>query len=563
MSDNLTLTEIAPDVPLWINPSARDRYLTERLAELEDFMAEDRDWIALGAYGQDQEFSRQGLQLVGRIARLMYIANPLINRAVSVKADYVWGRGINIHAKDQTINELVQAFLDDRFNQVELTSQPARVQKEVELQTDGNIFFAFFVHPVTGHVRIRTIPVDEITEMVTNPDDSKQVWYYKRQWQQSSINWDSGILETKERSAYYPDWQYQPKVKRAKIGNIEVINVPVYHVKVGGFSDWKFGVSELHSALYWAKAYNKFLSNWASLMAVYALFAYKITTSGGQKGVETTKTRLNSTITRSNAVERNPAPAPAGAFIRSQNTDGVTQADIDVVRTAGATTSAEDGRRLLLMVCAAAGIPETFMGDLSAGNQATAKTLDRPTELGFVNRQQLWTFVIHSIIDFVVYCSAKAPNGIIATARIASIVQNEYGEAILEWQDDVNPHVDVDFPPVVEHDLQAYVTAVKTAATLDGTAPSILNDNRLLARMMLTALGENDIDEILDKLYPLDKDGNPIEPEPQPTVDVDPVVDELMQAATAVREAITEFRESINDFNRTTTANGNGAHSTD
>jgi hypothetical protein len=562
MSDNLTLTEIAPDVPLWINPSARDRYLTERLAELENFIAEDRDWISLGAYGQDQEFSRQGLQAVGRIARLMYIANPLINRVVSVKADYVWGRGINIHAKDKTINELVQAFLDDRFNQVELTSQPARVQKEVELQTDGNIFFAFIVHPVTGHVRVRTIPVDEIVDTITDPGDKKQVRYYQRHWQEITIDLETGASETKDRTAYYPDWQYQPKVKRTKIGSIEVINVPVYHVKVGGFSDWKFGVSEIHSALYWAKAYNKFLSNWASLMAVYARFALKITTSGGKAGIDKSKTALNSTITGSSTVERNPPTAPASAFIRSQNTEGVTQADVDVVRTAGATTSAEDGRRLLLMVCAAAGIPETFTGDLSAGNQATAKTLDRPTELGFVNRQQLWTFVIHSIIDFVIYCSAKAANGIIGKEKIANIIQNEYGEDVLEWQDEINSHVDVDFPSVVEHDLVTYVAAVKTAATLDGVAPSILNDNRLLARMMLTALGENDIDEILDKLYPLDEDGNPIEPTPQVT-DVDPVVDELMLAATAVKEAITEFRESINDFNRTTTTNGSGAHSTD
>lgn len=561
MSDNYQLTGIGEaDVPLWVSPSAYDRYLQERIAELEDFLADDRDWINLGAYAQDQQLSRQGLQAIGRIARLMYLTNPLINRGITVKADYVFGRGVNIFARDDTINELVQQFLDDPRNQVEFTSQPARIQKEVELQTDGNIFFAFIVHPVTGRVRVRTIPVEEITDMICNPQDKKEVWFFRREWQEVETDVTTGLTETKPRVAYYPDWTYKPKNTPSKIGDVEVINVPVYHVKIGGFSDWKFGVSEVHSALYWAKSYNKFLSNWASLMAVYARFALKITTSGGAAGVAKTKTKLNTTITGSNTAERNPPPATASSFIRSQNSEGVTQADVDVVRTAGATTSAEDGRRLLLMVCAALGLPETFLGDLSAGNQATAKTLDRPTELGFVNRQGLWTYIYQAIIDFVIYCSTKAANGIIANAKIATITQNEYGEDVLEWQEEINHHVDVDFPPVVEHDLLAFVQAVKTAATLDGATPSILTDNRLLARMFLTILGENDIDQILDKMYPLDKDGNPIVPDnTQPGPASDPLADELLQVASAVQEAITSLRESINElFKHTTSTSGNG-----
>src|ERR1051325_3918779 len=104
MSDNnYTLQEIGDNgVPIWINPSARDRYLSERLAELEDFIREDRDWINIGAAAEDQQLSRQGLMAIGSMARLMYLQNPLINRGVTVKSDYVWGRGVNISAKDDT-----------------------------------------------------------------------------------------------------------------------------------------------------------------------------------------------------------------------------------------------------------------------------------------------------------------------------------------------------------------------------------------------------------------------------------------------------------------------------
>lgn len=560
MSDNYQLTEIG-EAPIWVNPSARDRYLAERLAEIEDFMREDRDWINIGAANQDQQLSRGGLQYIGRIARLMYIQNPLVNRGVTVKADYVWGRGCNISAKDETINELIQEFLDDPRNQVEFTSQPSRIQKEVELQTDGNIFFAFIVHPITGRVRVRSIPCDEITDTITNPNDKKEVWFYKREWVEVTTNLETGETKTENKTAFYPDWDYRPAAIQKKIGKFDVINVPVYHVKIGGFSDWKFGVPEIFSSLNWAKSYTKFLSNWASLMQVYARFALKITTSGGKAGIDKAKEKIGTTIS-STRRETNPPPAPGSSFVRSQSADGVTQADVDVVRTAGATTSAEDGRRLLLMVCAAFGIPETFLGDVSVGTLATSKSLDRPTELGFKNRQELWAYIYHAIIDFVMFCSVKAPAGKINKARIATIGANEYGEPIVLWQDDVNTHVDVDFPSIVEHDLQQYVMAVKTAATLDGATPNVLNDNRLLARMFLVALGENDVDEILDKLYPLDADGNPINPNPAPAQGTNPEADQLandlMQAAQGVQEALQLVRESINELFTKHSTNGNG-----
>jgi len=545
MSDNnYTLQEIGDNgVPIWINPSARDRYLSERLAELEDFIREDRDWINIGAAAEDQQLSRQGLMAIGSMARLMYLQNPLINRGVTVKSDYVWGRGVNISAKDDIINDLIQEFLDDLRNQVEITSQPARIQKEIELQVDGNIFFAFIVHPLTGRVRIRSIPVDEVTDMICNPGDKKEVWFYRRQWAEITTNLQTGETETKERMAYYPDWNYKPASMPKQIGDTEIINIPVYHVKIGGFSDWKFGVPEVLSGIFWAKTYTKFLANWATLMQVYARFALKITTSGGQAGIAKTKTKIATTISKTTS-EKNPPPAAGSSFIRSQTPEGVSQADVDVIRTAGATTSAEDGRRLLLMVCAAFGIPETFLGDVSVGTLATAKSLDRPTELGFVNRQALWAFVYHAIIGFIIYCSVRASKGRIQQSGIATIVKNEYNEDVIEWSEGVNTHVDIDFPSVIEHDLTQYVTAVKTAATLDGATPSILNDDRLLARMFLTALGENDIDEILDKLYPLDADGNPIAPEPTQAPE-DQLANDLMQAAQGVQEALVNVKESL------------------
>jgi len=55
---------------------------------------------------------------------------------------------------------------------------------------------------------------------------------------------------------------------------------------------------------------------------------------------------------------------------------------LEPIKTSGITTSMDDARRLMLMVCSATGINEPYLtGDPSTGNLATAKTMERPMEL--------------------------------------------------------------------------------------------------------------------------------------------------------------------------------------
>jgi hypothetical protein len=60
------------------------------------------------------------------------------------------------------------------------------------------------------------------------------------------------------------------------------------------------------------------------------------------------------------------------------------------------------------MVAAATGMPEFFFGDANVGNHATAKTLDRPTELKFLDRQTLWADIHQDILQYVIDQSALA-----------------------------------------------------------------------------------------------------------------------------------------------------------
>jgi hypothetical protein len=452
--------------------------LEEALIELELDM-ESHGWIRMGLEA-DREFSRDGLRKILAMSRLMYLKNPLINRGVNIQADYVWAQGINIQATDPDVNDMVQAFLDNPDNQIELTGHQARTQKEVDLQVDGNIFFCLFTEPATGMVRVRTIPVDDIADIICNPEDRRDVWYYKRQRTTQNFNMATGGYAASAETTYYPDMRYVNKTnsKPGEIGGVRVEwDQPVYHVRVGGLSEMRFGLPETYQAIDWAKAYKEFLEDRATLARALSRFAFKMTTPGGKAGIAAAKTRLNTTIGLSSS-ETNPPPATGSTFIGGQG--GAT---LDPVRLGGATIHPDEGRRYLLMVCAAMGLPETFMGDASVGSLATAKSLDRPTELKFRERQGLWEDIYQTILQYMIAQKQRAEGGL---------------------SQKVDTHIDVTFPPLLERDVQATLQAIVSGATLDGKSPAGTMDDRTLVRLILQALGVDQIDEILDQVAPAD-----------------------------------------------------------
>jgi len=515
----------------------------ERLAELE-LGLEDEGWQMLSGT-TDREFSRNGLRIINHLVRLYFLKNPLIRRAVLTQTQYVFGQGVNIRANHPLVDQVVQAFLDDRKNKAELTEHQAHMVKETELQCFANIFFVFFINRFKGHVRVRTIPMDEITMIICNPEDAKDPWYYKREWHTSRLNIVSGEWEDKANVAYYPDWRYKPSSSvddadgataiPSQIGGVDVMrDTPIYHVSVNRLSDMQFGVSEVYSALDWARAYKEFLENWASLVKAYARFAWRMTTKGGAAGVSSAKAKLTTTL--GTGTETNPPPATGSTFL---GTEGLK---LDPIRTAGATTSAEDGHDLRLMVSSATGIFEHYLtGDPSTGNLATAKAMELPMLIMFRDRQQLWASIMTEILNFVIDQAVKAAGGPIP----GKTEQNDYGEEVVILANDkdnededlrgspINRTLDISFPNILEKDIGARVDAVVSAATLDGKVPAGTITPKMITRLLLEALGLDDIDEILAEMYPADEEG----------VEKPPDVEEIF--TTAIRKLNQALDEAL------------------
>jgi hypothetical protein len=495
-------------------------YLRETIIELE-MAAESNGWLnLLGA--SDTEFSRQGLRDINRQARLFWLKNPLIRRGVEVQTHYVFGQGMLVRAPDAEVNTVVQSFNDDAKNRVELTGHQAHMLKETDLRLFGNLFFVFFVDTSSGRVRVRTIPTDEVDDIVCNPEDSKEPWFYLRTWQQTSVE---GLGVT--RKLAYPDWRYAPKVGAGdSVRNYEIDwEHPVYHIKTGALSDMRFGVSEVYPALDWAKAYKAFLEDWATISKALSRYAHKMTLPTNA-GIATAKAKLATTMGTSTG-ETNPPPVVGSMALLGPGTS------LEPMKIGGANVSADDGRRLLLMVAAAMGLPETFFGDSAIGSLATARSLDRPTELQMLDRQTFWSEVYQAIYAFVVEQAIKY--GDLKGALIEEPDGTPHIELGVDDEGkDRDPSVIVEFPPLLEHDVAAQIAGIVDAATLKGQPMATVVDSKTVSRLLLQALGVDDVDAAMDVIYPEVDPDAPVEPEPV----VVPTVADFANALREVREVL-------------------------
>lgn len=530
--------------------------LEQRVAELE-LALDDEGWRRLG-HDLERDFSHDGRVRVMALSRLMFLKNPLIRRAVNVQTYYVMGQGVEIVARDEEVNDVLQRHLDDHANRRVLYGSQARADKERDLQLEGNLFFALFTNSATGRVQVRTLPPEEIVDVYCNPEDRDEPWYYARAYRRGAT---PGATATPGElvKVCYIDWRYL-RVLEAKgeavpgqVGDelVEMMDeggqpVPVFHVKVGGTSRMKFGHPDVYAALDWARAYKDFLTDWASISRSLARFAWKFSTKG--KKVAAVKERFGSRLS-TDAPESNPAPTTGSMAILPEAND------LTPMRTAGAQAGADDGLQLRKMVAAGTDIPDTILGaDPDMGNLATARTLDRPTELAMRDRQTLWADVLRGLMEAVVVAAIEA-------GELEGAVTNEDGNLIIDLGNDSttgdprDPTVDVTFPPILEQSAEDRVKAIVGAATLDGKPNAHTLPDRVLARLLLTALGTEDVDELIELLFP---DGDPeampdTDPRntPEPTAPpagdtpAEPAPDTVPAAEAEWRAAALEVRRQL------------------
>lgn len=460
------------------------------------------------------EFSRWGIQQIILLSRLYYIKNPIVRRLVNVCAIYVFGRGVEISSPDPDANDAIKAFLERNRKTL---GQAALTDLERRKDYDGNLFFAFFTDQDTGDTDVRTIDATEMQEIVTDPEDADAEWFFKRQWFEKTFVTETGLFQTVGNCAWYPALDYAGTEKPKDIGGNPVMwSTPVYHRKCGTAGKWIFGCPRIYPMLDWAKASRKFLEHCMAVKAALAQIAMTITTKGGQQALEGIKQQLQSTVATGNSswYEQNPT-AVAGSIWASG--PGTTLA---AFKSQGQGGDPEEVRQYKLMCCMVKDVPETFLADVSTGNLATATSLDRPTELAFMNLQEEWREDICVITKFALRNSLAAPNGKVReamTKRHADLKVIDIREAARERKPEggwkyieapVKPdkpdaiEVTVTFPSIREGDIPQLVTATVQAITLGQMSGTPGIDLKTGLFHIMTLLGIDDAEEIIESMFP-------------------------------------------------------------
>lgn len=481
-------------------------YLQESLSQLELAM-EDIGWHRLLA-SADREFTREGLRQITAVCRLYAIKNPLIRRALVLRQVYVFGSGVEITARangrrqrsgEQDVASVVTAFLDDPGNRRTFSGVDSQTRLERSLGTDGNVFLSLWTRPTTGRVQIRVLPWDEIVDVISNPDDASEPWYYRRRWYETRFDPAIGDVPAEEREAFYPALDYRPQRRPTTLGGFEVRwDAPVRHVKVNDLDGWKFGIGDAYAAVDWARGYKEFLEDWARLVKALSRFAWR-TTAAGSKQAQAIKAKLGA------APLRNPATGQLDN-IGETAVIGVGQT-LEAIPKTGAVINSDSGKPIAAMVAAAMGTPVTMLlcDPGHSGARAVAKTLDQPMGLEMGARRSLHTEVIRDVCAYVVRESVRAPKGVLK-GKIVRDEDTDREYAVLAG--DTEDTIDVTWPDLKDLDPGVVVAAIVAASTTLTVPPEVT------LRLLLVALGVKHAEEIVEEL--LDEDGKFIWPTPPP-----------------------------------------------
>lgn len=470
--------------------------LQESLADAQLAM-DDVGWRRLDAEAE-REFTLDGFRRAAALGRLMVVMNPLQRRGCQLRIAYVWGSGVQIAARDrgddgqgQDVNAVVQAFLDDDANQATFTSGQAHEELERALATDGNIFLALWTNPLTGRVQVRVVPFDEVDDVIRNPEDRAETWYVKQTYQATRYvenRTPAGVTTTREtyrKTVYYPALGFRPRMRPKTIDGDEVRwDAPVLPVQVNRIAGWKFGIGDGYAAMFWARGYKEFLEDWARLVKALSRFAWRATAKTG-----------NGRAKARTAFATSPAVNPATGAVSDAGAAAVTSPDVtlEAIPKTGATIDSESGKPLAAMVAAAWGVSVvSLLGDPGqTGARAVAETLDQPMQLEIGMRRDFWADVHRRVLGHVIDSAVKAPQGALTgTVRIDPVT----GRETVTLSGDEDRTIDVDWPDLSKEPLDTLVNAIVKADETTKVPPLVV------ARLLLQALGVDDVDEILDEM---------------------------------------------------------------
>ena len=444
----------------------------------QELALEDKGWFRLGTSSWQVISPNQRVENV-KASRLYCLRDPLATRSIKLHTDYTFGQGMSWGSKDEGAQKILEDFWNAPKNRAVLSANGQRKSSSKAL-TDGEIFFILYLGTSTNTPTIRWIDPLEITEIISDPDDVQSVMYYKRTW------FDS---QAKSHDTYY---RSHTNIKneatldgtfRERLATDDGI---VFHLAINTNS--QRGNPLLVSALPWMTEYRRFLAARVALNQALSRFAWNMRVKGGAAAVNAQRDKLN--------VE-DGAPEAGSTFLGNEGID------MNPIKTdSGAKNAQADAKLLKLQIFMAAGFPETYYGDVDAGNLATAKTAELPVIKMIQSEQQVWEDLFEDIDNAILAHRGIPPD---------------------RW------YVDRNWPPITPRDATELSKAI---VDLVGAFPSFGQADAVM-QAALASIGIDDTAEVIEGLEKIAQEeeakGNPDA--------------EMLRMIQRLKEAVREYQE--------------------
>ena len=495
---------------------------------------EDVGYYLLNTKLGDSDLKPEQREKFYRRALKYYLEDPLVLRAVDMQPTYVFGRGLpRPESTNPMVQEAIDKFWDDEDNKLALTTFKAQYARAVELQLQANLYFVIFETP--EGIKVGTLPHEEITDIVTDPENRLRPIWYKREFQEQTYDFKAGAYKPKGEPTviWYQDWKHDPpRGFRPGNGEGKVAKGKIFHVKTGSTGEMKFGVPQIQRILDWAKAHNEWMRARVAIAKAAATFAWerKLKTGSDPSKVMTLAKNWASAKHQSTTGatgewgDDDPMSAPKYGSMLTTN-EGV-----DYVFKGGNATgsgdASQDQKMFRSQISAGTGLPQHFLGDEGSANLATATAMNEPVIRMMEFVQEMWEDIYRQILDrhleVLKLSYRQSPLSVMFTNTTEAEVEGEEGSADLGILDRASkvkiedgviidaqaslesnkPVYKLAFPPILNRDVGSMLGLVIDAVT--GLDPA--GDNTDLTRWafkeILKVMGEVDPDKIVDGIFP-------------------------------------------------------------
>ena len=387
----------------------QNELLQESIEDLQRSV-DEIGWLPLGTNVDGAGLRLDTIRKASDTMRAMVAANPMVKKGIRARIGFIWGEGIHYgveggKGKQGRTPPAMQKIIDK--NNILVFSDVAYEELETAAATDGTVVFVLD----KSTQQITRMPITQISDWALDPDNGETFQFIKRQWSVRKLNTSTGEVKNETIKVWYPTVEYAQtgaSLPATINGDPVEQNMAINIVQVNKQLGWVWGVPDLMSVLFWARAYKEFLESQYTLVRSLARFAFKIT-----------DTRPKGAGAKSAAIK---VATPNG----SSNDTGATTTlpggmDLMAINKAGANVDFEAGKPLATMVAAGLEIPLSALLSEDAGSADAL--LDPTTAKAMQARQRLWAAEFARMFTYFGVVKPKITFPPIQAAPVHRVVQ--------------------------------------------------------------------------------------------------------------------------------------------